>query len=120
MRCVSRRYPKPGFVSIGKLPVEKLGLSRRRSGELSLMHAWTRAAGPALARKAIPTVRGGVLEVRMRDDDESWRQPLYDLLPQLAAAIAADQPRLAIEGVRLFSMAGKPVGPIQSLPSSSV
>jgi len=119
MRWVSRRYPKPGFVSMGKLPVERLGLSRRRSMELGLAHAWTKAAGPALSQKAVPAVRGGVLELRMREDDESWRQPLYDLLPQLAAAIAADRPALGIVGVRLFSTAGEPVGPVQSLPSSS-
>ena len=104
---------------MGQLPVERLGLSRRRSGELSLMHAWTKAAGAALARKAVPTVRGGILEVRMRDDDESWRQPLYDLLPALAAAIAAERPALRIEAVRLFSVAGEPVGPVQSLSTPS-
>ena len=103
---------------MGQLPVEKLGLSRRRSGELSLMHAWTKAAGPALACKAMPTVCRGVLEVRMREDDDSWRQPLYDLLPQVAAAIAAERPSLGIEAVRLFSTVGEPVGPAQSLPST--
>ena len=40
---------------------------------------------------------------------------MLDVIPGLAAAIAADQPGLSIESVRLTSVEGKPVGEVQSI-----
>jgi hypothetical protein len=118
MAPVRRRFPTTGFVPIGQLPVDRIGLSRRRGRELELSRAWTRVAGQVLAGKAIPAIRLGVLEVRMLEDDEGWRQPLFDVLPRLAASIARERPELGIEAVRLFSVLGRPIGPVQSLATT--
>ena len=112
MKGVSRRFPKKRFVPIGDLPSDRLGLSRRRGQELALIQAWSRTAGPVLATKALPLgVRHGLLEVGLREDDESWRRTLLDVLPRLAAGIATVHPELRIERVQLVSPEGESIGP---------
>jgi hypothetical protein len=116
MHGVRRRFPKKAFVSLGTLPAERLGLSARRSAELSLLRAWARAAGSPLAARATPlVVRRGVLEMRMTTIDEAWCRTMFEVIPGLAAAIAAEHPRLKIESVRLTSAEGKPVGELQPI-----
>ncbi len=111
MDGVTRRFPKKGFVSLGKFPTERLGLSSRRSDELRLLQAWAQAAGSRLAAKATPLgIRRGVLELRMTADDDAWCRTLFDVIPGLAASIAAAHPGLGIEAVRLSMADGKPVG----------
>jgi len=108
---VTRRFRQRGFVSLGKLPTERLGLSLRRSDELRLLQAWVQAAGSRLAAKATPLgIRRGVLELRMTADDDAWRRTLFEVVPGLAVSIAAAHPGLGIEAVRLVTADGKPVG----------
>ena len=116
MDDVTRRYPKKGFVSLGKLPTERLGLSPRRSDELRLLQAWSRAAGSRLAAGATPLgIRHGVLELRMTADDDAWCRTLFDVIPGLAASIAAAHPGFGVEAVRLLTADGKPVGEVQPI-----
>ena len=111
MDGVTRRFPKKGFVSLGKFPTERLGLSSRRSDELRLLQAWAQAAGSRLAAKATPLgIRRGVLELRMTADDDAWCRTLFEVIPGLAASIAAAHPGLGVEAVRLSTADGKPVG----------
>jgi hypothetical protein len=114
MRGVTRRFPKKAFVLLGTLPAKRLGLSVRRSAELSLRQAWARAAGSPLAARATPLgIRRGVLEIRMTTPDQAWCRTMFDVIPGLAAAIAVEHPGLSIESVRLTSAEGKPVGDVQ-------
>ena len=112
MNRVTRRFPRRDFVSVGAFPAERIGLSARRSTQLTLIVAWTRAAGPRLAAKAVPqAIRGGVLELRLTETDESWTRTLLDCIPGLGAVIASAHPRLGIEMVRLVAPDGSSVGP---------
>jgi hypothetical protein len=116
MHGVTRRFPKKALVPLGTLSAERLGLSARRSGELRLCQAWTRAAGPRLAARATPLgIRRGVLELRMTTTDDAWCRTLFDVIPGLAAAIAATHPGLGVESVRLISAQGKTIGEVQSI-----
>lgn len=116
MDGVTRRFPKKTFVPLGTLPAERLGLSARRSGELRLQQAWVRAAGSRLAARATPLgLRRGVFELRMTTNDDVWCRTVYEVLGGLAASIAAAQPGLGIESVRLISVDGKPIGETQSI-----
>jgi hypothetical protein len=113
---VARRFPRKNFVSVGSFPAERVGLSSRRSAQLTLIAAWTRAAGPQLAPRATPAgIRGGVLELRMTADDESWSRTLLECIPILGAAIASAHPRLGIEAVRLVNSDGSLAGPTLAL-----
>jgi hypothetical protein len=116
MGSVTRRFPKKNLVPLGGLPVERLGLSARRSSELLLHQAWERAAGERLAARAVPlTIRRGVLEMRMTTADAVWSRTLYELLPGLAASMLATRPRLGLRQVRLIALNGAPIGEDQAL-----
>ena len=116
MHGVTRRFPKKAFVPLGTLPADRLGLSPRRSSELRLRQAWTRAAGSRLAARATPlAIRRGVLELRMTTTDDAWCRTLFDVIPGLAAAISAAHPGLGVESVRLTEADGKPVGEVRSI-----
>ncbi len=111
-----RRFPKRAFVPVGSLPATRLGLSASRSAELQLHRAWIRVAGPRLAAQAAAIgIRRGVLEIRMAAPDDAWSRTLDDLLPALAAAMAAEHPGWGIESVRLTDPSGDPLGEIQTL-----
>jgi len=112
MDGVSRRFPRKSFVAVGALPADRIGLSARRSSQLTLIGAWARVAGSRLAARATPDgVRGGVLELRLTEDDETWTRTLLDCVPTLAAAIATAHPRLGIRTVRLVAPDGSGAGP---------
>jgi hypothetical protein len=116
MGGVTRRFPKKSFVSLGKFPAERLGLSPSRSDELRLLQAWSRAAGSRLAAKATPLkVRRGVLELRMTANDDAWCHTLFDVIPGLAASIAAAHPALGVKAVRLLRADGRLVGEVQPI-----
>ena len=78
---------------------------------LKLEHAWTAAAGEALARRIHANgVRGGVLELTTAS--AAWRQGVGGALPRLAARVAARLPELRITRVRLV-VEGEPPGECQ-------
>jgi hypothetical protein len=50
-----------------------------------------------------------------RDDDESWRRTLLEVLPAVAAAIAREHPDWRIESVQLLSRDEQAIGPAATL-----
>lgn len=90
---------RQGFRRAGGVAPESLGLTGRRSIELSVAAAWRAAAGAILCRRAHPTsLRDGLLEVVVTD--AQWWPTVLELLPGLAARIALDHPRLGIRRCR--------------------
>lgn len=95
------RRSKRGWVGLGELPAAKLGLGSRRTRELVLGRAWREAAGEAIARRApAERITRGVLVVRVPDGN--WADTLIDLLPRLAARLAALHPELGVSRFRLL------------------
>ncbi len=69
-----------------------------------------------MAARATPLgIRHGVLELRLTADDDAWCRTLCDVIPGLAASIAAAHPRLGVEAVRLLTADGKSVGEVQPI-----
>jgi len=90
-----------GFERVGRCGPQPLGLSGARAVELRLALAWNEAAGPELARRAKALgVRAGVLEVEVADP--CWSDALSELLPRLAARVAACDARLGVRRCRLI------------------
>jgi hypothetical protein len=101
---MSRRDEGP-FVRAGRWDAAALGLPHTLSRRLELDYVWRRVAGPLLAAKArAVAVRGGVLELAV--DDPTWTQPVIDLLPTLAARLAATRPSAGVRRFRVKTSAG--------------
>jgi hypothetical protein len=92
---------KKGWVGLGDLRLDRLGLSSARTSELVLTRAWREAAGEAIARRApAERIRRGVLELRVPDGN--WAEALIELLPRLAARLATSHPELGVVRFRLL------------------
>ena len=80
---------------MGASGARALGLPATRAKDLELRAAWLNVAGPAVARRAsVVSLKRGVLELRL--DDESWRRPLEDLLPELGARFSRHHANLGV------------------------
>jgi hypothetical protein len=96
---------KGRFLAAGELDPLQLGLPRARARELLLASAWRRTAGEALARHVgARKGRGDVLVLSVRD--ERWAAALGEILPSLAARLAARFPELGLARFKIEGLAG--------------
>lgn len=88
-----------GFERAGRLSADRLGLPQRHGRRLVLAEAWRAVAGDAIADRApVVDLRRGVLALGLPDG--TWGRTLRELLPGLAARLAASRPELGIRRYR--------------------
>jgi hypothetical protein len=94
-----------------------LGLPARQGQRLLLEHAFLRAAGEAIARRArVVAVRRGVLEIAV--EDPSWARELRPILPRIVGRLARSSPELGVMRFRLVvaGAASEPLVPDACAP----
>jgi len=97
-----------GFLRAGEADLSRVGLSRRRTLELRLHHAWVRIAGRELAGRLQPVrVLRGCLELEC--SDPKWSAALKAVLPGLVTGLARADSGLGIRKFRILGEAGETV-----------
>jgi hypothetical protein len=97
MRVVRRRTRD--LRPLGAVDPRALKLPAPRVRELALIRAWRDVAGESIARRAAVTLSRGVLEIAVAD--ERWHRTLHELLPGIAARLAARHPALGVRSLRV-------------------
>lgn len=88
------------FERAGSADLREVGLPAREARRLRIEHAWARAAGEAVGRRARASdVKRGILEIDV--DDRTWLVELRPLLPRVVARIAREFPELGVRKFRL-------------------
>lgn len=112
------RRKNRGFEPAARLPVNGRGLPAARARQLILSAAWREVAGPTLTPLvAALDVRRGVLEIEVGTADVSWLPTLAEVLPELAARIAARAAGLSISRYRIHGLGSDHPPTVRRLPA---